>query len=805
MGFLDRLFGRSGQALDERLRGHRERAEPVLAQLRREVQETRYEDRATALPTAHTLKQDGHLALSVLVALTHSDKSGRLDDLRIALARRALPYERGDVELLVSLARAANRNDWTALDRTRVAVAAIERYAAENPRDVEDLVEVLQTYVAANAASAEWTGLAVRLRRLARSSAKLDLSPVLADDPWARRVRPLVERDFQANGPLLAQLGSATASRPSAKWEEGTKSAMTPSGPVMIRRFLEVACEVEPVETGRFTYEGRTYVKLLWLSDPSATTMRGALWATALVDGTWRVELIHQVLLRCMKLEQIKVANAALYALGAIGDDDSISTLSALAARVKDRRFTKGIDRALEAAALVRGITIGQLREAVVPTFGLDLEGRTERVVGPAIATLEVGAGGSLRTTWTVAGQTTRTVRSDLVESHAADVDAVKAESRELKKELTAQRLRMEDLLAESRQWSWEDWQRHYYTHPLVRVFARHLIWHFDAVPGIPVSDGVMLDRHGAEVPIPEAVHVRLLHPIDNPADEVARWRAVVRTHRVEQPFKQAFREVYLVAPAELETGTYSNRFAGHVVRYPQTYALMKTRGWGIVALGPYDNAGGRQWRDFPEQGIRVEFWMEHIEDDWGGMGNLADLASTDQVRFCRIGENDPMRIDDVPALVFSEAMRDVDLFVGATSIAADPGWLDGGEDRFRAYWTEAAFGALTESAVVRRELLAELIPVLKIADRLSLEDKYLRVRGNLRTYRIHLGSGNILMEPNDEFLCIVASRAKSPGKVFLPFPEDERFSIILSKAFLLAADDTISDPTITQQIQRSR
>jgi hypothetical protein len=27
-------------------------------------------------------------------------------------------------------------------------------------------------------------------------------------------------------------------------------------------------------------------------------------------------------------------------------------------------------------------------------------------------------------------------------------------------------------------------------------------------------------------------------------------------------------------------------------------------------------------------------------------------------------------------------------------------------------------------------------------------------VKGELRTYRIHLGSGNILMEPNDQYLC---------------------------------------------------
>lgn len=48
-------------------------------------------------------------------------------------------------------------------------------------------------------------------------------------------------------------------------------------------------------------------------------------------------------------------------------------------------------------------------------------------------------------------------------------------------------------------------------------------------------------------------------------------------------------------------------------------------------------------------------------------------------------------------------------------------------------------------------------------------------VRGDLRTYRIHLGSAN-----------------------------DERLSLILSKAFLLADDTAITDGTILRQIRRS-
>lgn len=40
----------------------------------------------------------------------------------------------------------------------------------------------------------------------------------------------------------------------------------------------------------------------------------------------------------------------------------------------------------------------------------------------------------------------------------------------------------------------------------------------------------------------------------------------------------------------------------------------------------------------------------------------------------------------------------------------------------------------------------------LKIRDRCELTDKFLVVRGDIRTYKIHLVSGNILMKPNDQY-----------------------------------------------------
>jgi hypothetical protein len=289
-------------------------------------------------------------------------------------------------------------------------------------------------------------------------------------------------------------------------------------------------------------------------------------------------------------------------------------------------------------------------------------------------------------------------------------------------------------------------------------------------------------------------------------------WPGGERLHAdgVTQPFKQGHREIYLLTEAECQTGTYSNRFAAHIIRQAQFRRLAKVRGWQTELLGPW-NMGDRGAADrkVPHWGLRAEFWVNGVGNDFQtGFSYLA----TDQVRFYRdekdVGASEePLALDTIPPLVFSEVMRDVDLFVGVASIGNDPNWSDGGPGGlYRGYWEDFAFGNLSATAQTRKTVVERLIPGLSIADRCTLSERFLEVRGHLRTYKIHLGSGNILMAPHDQYLCIVAKRrAAGESQLFLPFEGDEVLSQILSKALLLANDTKITDRTILSQIRNKQ
>jgi len=86
------------------------------------------------------------------------------------------------------------------------------------------------------------------------------------------------------------------------------------------------------------------------------------------------------------------------------------------------------------------------------------------------------------------------------------------------------------------------------------------------------------------------------------------------------------------------------------------------------------------------------------------------------------------------------------------------------------------------------------------------LKERFLVVCGQLRTYKIHLGSGNILMESTTNTFASSRTESRIEPKrwktSFLPFEGDSLLSVILSKAFLLADDSKIKDQSILGRLQ---
>jgi hypothetical protein len=550
------------------------------------------------------------------------------------------------------------------------------------------------------------------------------------------------------------------------------------------------------------------------LLDPEQTDLlRGLVWAAGAVsdaDAPLAVALGDAALACFQKIpnhgpRNIKIGNACLQALRHAPGAAAAAQLSRLQLKHKTGAVRRQIDATLDHVARAAGLSAAELQEIAVPTGDLDEGGVWRIAVGEVTAELRFDSPLRAEERWVRADGTIQaTVPAAVRAASPAGLAAVRRARKETLSLLAAQRDRLEELLLAGRSWDLATWRQRYLDQPLVGILARRLIWRFGEGSQARLAiapEGRLVDVGGDSLDgLAPALPVQLWHPLESPAEEVLAWRQRLEEQEIRQPFKQAHREIYVLTDAERQTGTFSNRFAAHLVRQHPFAALCARRGWTYRLQGAFDGDNS-PCRTLPEHGLQIQLDVAPVAEEQVAESGIFLYLSTGRVRLYDL-TGAPRPLAGIPPRVFSELLRDVDLFVGVTSIGNDPNWADRREQGAWAegYWQGYAWGELSAAGRTRRELLERLLGRLRIADRCRLTDRFLEVVGTLRTYRIHLGSGHVRMAPNDQHLCIQGN--SSPG-VFLPFEGDEVFALILSKAFLLADDAKITDRTIRAQIGR--
>jgi hypothetical protein len=290
-----------------------------------------------------------------------------------------------------------------------------------------------------------------------------------------------------------------------------------------------------------------------------------------------------------------------------------------------------------------------------------------------------------------------------------------------------------------------------------------------------------MVDARGETMNGPDGARValkgralRIAHPVVlERLGVLAAWRQQCLEREVVQALRQVFREFYTLTPAELASSPVSFRFAGHWMAGGILSGLLKSRGWSCVG-----NDGPEPRKSFGSAGITGHFDLEEC-------GHY--LTETESVRSAGVSFRDPtggrLPLDAVPATIFSEVMRDADLFVSV------------------AQTTEG--GVPSKELVAQRvALLQGLIGKLRIKG-VTVEGHHALIEGKRCRYRVHLASGAVHLGDNRHLCIVPAASWKRPAKLFLPFVEedDRRIAEIFSKILLLANDDKITDPGILAQI----
>ncbi|HAP59730.1 MAG TPA: hypothetical protein DCR93_09560, partial [Cytophagales bacterium] len=548
----------------------------------------------------------------------------------------------------------------------------------------------------------------VRIREILKGgSGKSEAVSVITlseEDAFGKAVNTLtsslVQEQQSAWSNLLDHFIKATSSKPTKKWLTRSKELVSALGAKVyktsVAELLEAASALKvQTDTHTDSYRGRefTYNTHFFIEAKNSQILKGMVWSLVQFHDSATLGLLGTLAERSFKKipdvgpAMAAVGNASIYVLANSKGLEGVSHLSRLKLKVTQNNTKKLIQKYLDEASDKRGVSGEEIEEISIPDFGLK-GGQKTVAFDDYSLTLTLTGVGKTTLVWTKPdGQSQKSVPAFVKQSEKWKklLSKVKADAKQMQKYSTAQRDRIERMFILGRKWEYPHFMQYYIDHGLVGTVGRKLIWQLTSegksTLALYQDGGNWIDREGNLVAVTDATEVMLWHPIQASSDEVLAWRQHLEQLEWSQPLKQAYREVYLLTDAELNTRTYSNRMAAHLLKQHQLNALAGIRNWKYTLLGGFDNGmeDSTVSIQLPTYGLRAEFWINEVFIE-GAMteAGIWEFVATDQVKFVNAQE-EAVELVDVPALVLSEIMRDVDLFVGVASVGNDPAWPDSG------------------------------------------------------------------------------------------------------------------------------
>jgi hypothetical protein len=383
---------------------------------------------------------------------------------------------------------------------------------------------------------------------------------------------------------------------------------------------------------------------------------------------------------------------------------------------------------------------------------------------------LSITAQGTPEITITKAGKALKAVPAKLKKN--PDIEALIDRKQDIVKQASRMRISLEQAMDRGDAFTSAELQQ-LAQHPVLAPMLRQLV----LIADTPNPDIGYLNPNGTELVNPHgtvqitAAKLRIAHPHDLLlTKEWHLWQQECFTSERQQPFKQVFRELYVVTTGE-QTKTGSKRYEGHQVNPRQAIALFGQRGW-LSSLG---------------EGVRRTFHREGLiatVSFANGYYTPMDVEglTIDRLNFYKCDDSKSISLADIPPRIFSEVMRDLDLVVSVAHI--------GGVD------PEAS----ASTVEMRSSILRETCRLMKL-NNIQIQGSHALIKGEIGTYSVHLGSAIVHRQPGGA-LCILPVSSQHRGRLFLPFVDDDpKTAEIMSKVLLLAKDKEIQDPTILEQI----
>lgn len=415
-----------------------------------------------------------------------------------------------------------------------------------------------------------------------------------------------------------------------------------------------------------------------WLNSEQSAGDKWALALTGLLCDKRALPALSKPIKAWAENARHKLAEYAAQAIALIPGDEALMVLDGLANRYRSKfkNIGKACRAALEQAATVRGVSLDELADLIVPT--LDFDEANERPLP------ETDIRAVLQPDFKLTFLNPQTEK-ETSSPPASLSEAAKADLKVLRKLITetvkGQSARLELCLVRQRRWPTPRWQELFEKNPFLQSFASRLVWATYTEEGAPLRtfrrypNGLLANANGALVEFTDAdAAIGMVHPLELDAGTLDEWRQHLGRMKVNQPFPQLERPTATLDPLHANRKQLATA-EGKSISCGTFRSRAEKRGW---QRGSVVDAGGisSYFKEFPGAGIEVYL---HVEGMWVGQDAMdaiilgaAYFARAESVKTGSYIYDDPNSADDprvvafgeVSAVVYSETLTDLEAII---------------------------------------------------------------------------------------------------------------------------------------------
>jgi hypothetical protein len=370
-----------------------------------------------------------------------------------------------------------------------------------------------------------------------------------------------------------------------------------------------------------------------------------------------------------------KLGEWGIEALALNESDAALMAVEAIATKFKDnprRKFKvigEAAQNAIELAAKRLGITMDELGDRIVPTLGFE-PGRPRRIeAGRRVIEATIGMDFKLSMKDVETGKRAVSIPKTASPQVVAEFKGLGKLLLEVAK---SQAARLENLMVLQRRWPARRFRELFLEHPVLFPFAVRLVWGtyspdakilstFCALP-----DRSLTDSSDEPVDLPtDDTPVGIAHPLDLSEEQLNAWRAHLADYEIESPFSQMDRPVMRVVPEQRELKMY-DELKGSQLNALSFRSKSERSGWSRGPVG--DGAMIASYRKrFAGLGIEAYVTIDGLPvyTDPTAQVTVGSVLFIPIDTTPRDFQERLMKLGEVPALAFSEAVGDMTRICG--------------------------------------------------------------------------------------------------------------------------------------------